>query len=37
MANSISDRNSTLDIVKIIASFFVVFIHVPFPVNSGRL
>ncbi len=35
MANSISDRNSTLDIVKIIASFFVVFIHVPFPGEFG--
>ncbi len=37
MVKSSSNRNSTLDIIKIIAAFFVVFIHAPFSGDFGIL
>lgn len=32
-----TDRNNLLDIIKLIASFFVVFIHVVFPEPFGDI
>ncbi len=35
IGTKLSERNVTLDVVKLIASYFVVFIHVPFPGELG--
>ena len=35
MDSKLSERNVTLDVIKLIASYFVVFIHVPFPGEFG--
>ena len=35
MEDKLSQRNATLDVIKLIAAYFVVFIHVPFPGKFG--
>lgn len=37
MQKALCTRNQSMDLAKLIASFFVVFLHVPFPGQIGQI